>query len=145
MYRFSSSGYSDESSPYIVSTPRTASAPRMRMAGGRPFGDELEREQERQANLLGSYLNSAAQVKAAEYGQAPTQASRQPSIGDQLLGGLAKPLGTLASGLVGGLFGGGFSGGGGGGLSSGFNAGTSSAIDTGAAGWGNAFGTNLSF
>ena len=54
-------------------------------------------------------------------------------------------VGTLASGLVGGLFGGGFSGGGGGGLSSGFNAGTSSAIDTGATGWGNAFGTNLSF
>ena len=138
MYSFSGSGYSDESSPYIVSTPGTASAPRM--AGGRPFGDELEREGKRQANLLGSYLNSAAQVEAAKYGQAPTQASRQPSIGDQLLGGLTKPLGTLASGLVGGLF-----GGGGGGLSSGFNAGTSSAIDTGATGWGNAFGTNLSF
>ena len=143
MYSFSGSGYSDESSPYIVSTPRTASAPRM--AGGRPFGDAMQSEQKRQANLIGSYLNSAAQVEAAKYGQAPTQASRQPSIGDQLLGGLAKPLGTLASGLVGGLFGGGFSGGGGGGLSSGFNAGTSSAIDTGAAGWGNAFGTNLSF
>ena len=98
MYSFSSSGYSDESSPYIVSTPRTASAPRM--AGGRPFGDELEKEQERQANLLGSYLNSAAQVEAAKYGQAPTQASRQPSIGDSLASGAGK----LTSALVGELF-----------------------------------------
>ena len=105
MYNFSSSGYSDESSPYIVSTPKTSSAPRL--AASQQFGKALENEQKRRADLYAGVLDGKARVDAAKYGQAPTQPNRQPSIGDQLAAGLAKPLGTLASGLVGGLFGGG--------------------------------------
>jgi hypothetical protein len=100
----------------------------------------MANEQKRRVDLYAGILDGNAQVQAAQYGQVPTQASRQPSIGDQLAAGLAKPLGTLAGNLVGGLFGG---GGGGLALSSGFNAGTSSAINTGASGWGDAFNTRL--
>lgn len=138
MYSFSSSGYSDESSPYIVAPKGPSSAPRL--AGSQPFRDAMTNEQKRRVDLYAGILDGNAQVQAAQYGQVPTQVSRQPSIGDQLAAGLAKPLGTLAGNLVGGLFGG---GGGGLALSSGFNAGTSSAINTGASGWGDAFNTRL--
>ena len=107
MYSFSSSGYSDEGSPYLVPPRAPSSSPRL--AGSQPFRDAMQSEQKRRADLIGGVVDSKAQVQAAKYGAMPTQPSRQPSIGDQIAAGLAKPLGTLAGGLVGGLFGGGTS------------------------------------
>ena len=57
-------------------------------------------------------------------------------IAEYLKMALIKGLMSIVGGAAGAI---------GGGLSSGFNAGTSSAIDTGAAGWANSFGTSLKF
>lgn len=60
----------------------------------------MQGEQVRRADLLQGFLDTKAMVDAAKYGQAPTQPTRQSSIGDSLASGAGK----LTSALVGELF-----------------------------------------
>lgn len=59
----------------------------------------MQSEQVRRADLFGSFLDAKAMVDAAKYGQAPTQPTRQSSIGDSLASGAGKLTNALVEQL----------------------------------------------